>query len=164
MKEGSTEKWKQVKDYDDYFVSNLGRVKSFKRSCLSRMLEPHELSIGYLQVDLCRSKSDHKKASVHKLVATAFLPNPDNLPQVNHLDGDKTNNLLSNLEWCTAQHNSEHATAKSYRFFSPEGRVVEVFNLNRFCRENGLDTGNMWKVFNGLASHCHNWRRCGQET
>lgn len=92
--------WKDIKDYEGlYQVSSFGRVKSFYTN---RILKGSEDSWGYLQVKLYKNgiKSNKK---MHRLVAQSFIPNPENKPEVNHIDENKTNNKLSNLEWSTAK-------------------------------------------------------------
>lgn len=80
----------------------------------------------------------------YRLVAETYIPNPDNLPQVNHIDKDKTNNHISNLEWVSAQRNIEHSHSKSYKLKSPTGETIEVYNLRRWCRENSIHEGHLW--------------------
>lgn len=114
------EVWKPVLGYEGaYEVSNLGRVRSLPRKVGSR--RGHLRSIpgklkdgsvsertGYRSVHLYRSQK-LRNVSVHRLVADAFIPNPDGLPQVNHKDGNKLNNEASNLEWCSREENMRHA-------------------------------------------------------
>ena len=107
--------WKDVKGYEGlYQVSNLGRVKSFDtkdkldRIRKGRILKGYKQGGGYLQVSLYKN-GKHKKY-IHRLVAQAFIPNPEHKPQVNHIDEIKTNNMVSNLEWSTSKENLNHGT------------------------------------------------------
>lgn len=114
------EEWRKIVGYEGlYEVSSLGRVRSLDRyvkTCYEayklqkgKILNPGKNTNGYLQVVLhCNGK--YKKCLVHRLVSQAFLPNPDNLPEVNHKDEDKTNNRVENLEWCTAKYNLSYGT------------------------------------------------------
>ena len=100
----SEEIWRDVPGYEGlYQVSSLGNVKSFYNG--ERILSPGMNSRGYLTVRLYKLQS-HKTHTVHSLVAQAFLPNPSNLPCVNHIDEDKTNNKVENLEWVTYSQNN----------------------------------------------------------
>lgn len=99
-----TEHWKPVRDFDElYLVSDMGRVISLRSGM---QLSPGKT--GYALVTLYKDDKRVVK-SVHRLVAEAFLSNPDNLPIVNHKDGNKQNNRLDNLEWCTQKENVAHA-------------------------------------------------------
>ena len=108
------EEWRPIEGYEGlYEVSNTGRVRSvdrfYYRLHKGKVLSPTKDRYGYLTVTLnCNGKS--KTIKIHRLVAQAFLPNPDNLPQVNHKDEDKTNNNVDNLEWCTAKYNVNFGT------------------------------------------------------
>ena len=102
--------FKKIKGYEDlYEISNYGNVKSLpKYKCkISKILKP-SLRGNYLFVRLTKNKIV-KSYSVHRLVAEAFVSNPKNKPEVNHLDGNKLNNHSSNLEWCTSSENQQHA-------------------------------------------------------
>jgi hypothetical protein len=107
--------WKEIDGYDGiYEVSNKGRVKSLARFDLQghklkeRILRPAVNSSGYCTV--CLSKGGHRRLfTVHRLVAQTFISNPENKPSVNHIDGDKTNNATTNLEWNTYLENMRHA-------------------------------------------------------
>ena len=125
--------WKDIEGYEGlYQVSNLGNVKSLEKTSKNRwgqycknekILKPLILTKGYLSVFLYTTTTKTNK-KIHRLVAQAFLPNPDNLPQVNHKDEDKTNNVVwinedgsidyekKNLEWCTNEYNSNYGTRK----------------------------------------------------
>ena len=100
--------FKDVKGYEGYYeVSNLGRVRSTSYKG-TRILKP-SLKSRYKIVVFCINQIKVHKL-VHRLVAEAFIPNPDNLPQVNHKDEDKTNNCVENLEWCDVKYNSNFGT------------------------------------------------------
>ena len=128
------EEWRPIKDYEGlYEVSNMGRVKSLKRhDTLGREKEEKILALandrlGYKMVSLCK---DGKRTmyKVHRLVAIAFIPNPDNLPIINHKDENKSNNNVCNLEWCTYKYNSNYGT-------NPQ-RLSEWMKKNRVGENN----------------------------
>ena len=107
--------WKDIEGYEGlYEVSSYGRVRSLGQFVnhnfggyayrKGRILKPGLGSRGYLSVTLSKN-GIQKQYTVHRLVAQAFIENPDNLPQVNHKDEDRTNNNVTNLEWCDAKYN-----------------------------------------------------------
>ena len=101
--------WKNIQGYEGlYQISNLGRVKSLHYN-KEKILKPNKYGAGYYGVALSKNNK-HKRYSIHRLVAIAFIPNPNNLPQVNHKDEDKTNNRVDNLEWCTNEYNMNYGT------------------------------------------------------
>lgn len=110
--------WKDVSGYEGFYqVSNLGRVRSLDRSIkqfyghrniAGNIIKGHPNHQGYLLVNFC-VKQKNKRHQVHRLVAKAFIPNPDSKPNVNHIDGNNQNNALSNLEWCTQKENIAHS-------------------------------------------------------
>ena len=106
------EQWLPIEGYEDlYQVSNLGRVKSlnYRKSNQEKILKQDTNKKGYQQVQLYKDRKP-KTFRVHRLVANAFIPNPNNLPQVNHKDEVKANNHVSNLEWCTVEYNINYGT------------------------------------------------------
>ena len=93
--------------YEGYYVTNMGEVYSTKCG-YKRLLKSRKSQNGYLYVNLSKN-GKYKSKNIHILVAKAYIPNPNNFPQVNHIDGNKSNNNVNNLEWCTASHNMKHA-------------------------------------------------------
>ena len=122
--EQQIEEWREIKGYEGlYEVSNLGRVRRLdgivntdiknvsKRFLKGRILKPSTNSNGYYRVILSKD-SKTKMHFIHRLVAVAFLPNPDNLPCVNHKDENPKNNSVWNLEWCTQKYNMNYGTVR----------------------------------------------------
>lgn len=102
--------WKDIPGYEGlYQVSNFGRVKSlnYGRTGVHRILKTQKYPDRYIKVDL-RHNGTMRTKHVHRLVAEAFIPNPKNKTDVNHIDGDKHNNAISNLEWCSRSENMKH--------------------------------------------------------
>lgn len=102
------EQWRPVDGYENYEISSLGRVKSLKYG-VEKILKPAKNKDGYLQVSLYRNGKE-KRLYVHRLVAEAFLPNPEGFPEINHLDEDKTNNVVGNIEWTSRWDNMHFGT------------------------------------------------------
>ena len=100
------EEWKIIERFNNYEVSNLGRVRNIKKNKLMTISKKPN---GYCVVKLSKDNVA-KECKIHRLVAIAFIPNPENLPMVNHIDEDKTNNHVENLEWCTPQYNNTYGT------------------------------------------------------
>ena len=113
------EEWRDIKGYEgNYMVSNLGRIKSLvgwngnKYIKRDKILNPYKQKVGQgycrLLVKLCKN-GKKKYGKVHRLVADAFIPNPENKPNINHKDGNPLNNIVNNLEWCTQRENIIHS-------------------------------------------------------
>lgn len=128
------EVWKDIKGFEGlYQVSNLGRVRSLDRYVdygysiayrKGKIMKAGKISNGYMQVELTNGKKIIH-ALVHRLVAEAFIPNPYNLPQVNHKDEKTSNNSVDNLEWCTSKENINYGTGIKRRSQKLSVKVVK---------------------------------------
>ena len=124
--------WKDIEGYEGlYQVSNRGRVKSLKYK-KERILKPRKQS-GYYKVLLYNDKK--YEYSIHRLVAHAFIPNPDNLPQVNHRDENPSNNRVDNLEWCDGKYNINYGTCIAKRARSKSKKVLQFKPDGTFVKE-----------------------------
>ena len=106
------EEWRDIEGFEGkYQVSNMGRVKSlnYNHTGKERVLKAGKSNIGYLQVDLCKDGKG-KSYKIHRLVAQAFIPNPENYNEINHVDENKENNRVENLEWCDRSYNCNYGT------------------------------------------------------
>ena len=149
--------WIHIGGYEDlYQVSNLGNVRkpkkiiqnkngsySIKNSIEVRQVED---SYGYLRVTLTKNGKS-KQAKVHRLVSEAFIPNPDNKEHINHIDGDKWNNNMLNLEWCTSKENTQHAYASGLKGNLPKYEKQKIYYteiINNIIAkvDSSLTTGN----------------------
>lgn len=164
--------WKPIEGTDGkYEVSNLGKVRgNGTRGAKNGVREISQRfdRYGYKRIN-CYTNGKMKSCTVHRLVAAAFIENPDNLPQVNHIDGNKENNCVENLEWCTASRNVKHAfdiglkeksreharrigeehnrkTSKKVRVFDADGVSQEFESISEACRALGVNRRNVNEV------------------
>ena len=143
--------WKDCKGYEGlYQVSNLGRVWNIK---LQRYLKGSYDKDGYIQVNLTAKNGKVKKEGVHRLVALVFLDNPNNYPQVNHIDENKKNNCVDNLEWISIKDNANHGT-RNKRISKANSIPVYCFELDKTFygareaeRELGINHSSISKCF-----------------
>ena len=143
------EYWKPVVGYEGlYEVSNWGRVKSIKFG-KERILKLHKDTSGYLCVTLCKN-NNQCQFKVHRLVAEVFIDNPNNYKEVNHKDENKTNNVVTNLEWCDRKYNVNYGTrtervaekkSKSVLQYDLEGNFIKEWKSTRECDRNGFNQG-----------------------
>ena len=144
--------WKDIKGYEGlYQVSNLGRVK---RVATNRILKQAKHHGGYMLVRLSKNGKPHT-CTVHRLAAQAFIPNPENKPQVNHIDEDKTNNMIPNLEWVTAKENVNHGTrnertSKKVKAIDiANGEWNEYYSTHECARQLDLNQGSIVSCLKG---------------
>lgn len=154
---------KDIKNYEGlYAITEDGKVWSYRSN---KFLKPKTTSCGYLSVQLSKN-STIKEYYVHRIVADAFLPNSNNLPQVNHKDEDKTNNTIGNLEFCTAAYNinfgnghKQSATKHKKLVYCVE--LNKTFNsLKEAAEELELWANNISHCLSGRYSTCggYHWR------
>lgn len=193
--------WKIIPDTNElYFANEQGQIKSSSRirsynvngkngtylrngKILSQAINSH----GYPCVTIKFDNGTQKVVAVHRLIAKTFIPNPENNPQINHIDGDKTNNAVSNLEWCTARDNiihafknnlnkgSHHMKGKKGKFhplsipvvaYKKNGEfVAEYESLSIAAEKLGIKScAHISSCINGKRKTCHNyiWKRKNQ--
>ena len=160
-----SETWKDVVGYEGlYMISNkgniysVGRKDAIGRKCGGRMLRPRNHKHGYLHVAL-RKNSIRKNKLVHRIVAEAFIPNPKNFLEVNHLDENKKNNEMSNLEWCDTKYNVNYGTRndRTGNKLSKKVKAVNVINGDVItfkstseAGKNGYSSGNVSSACRGV--------------
>lgn len=121
--------WRSVKGYEErYLVSNTGLIYS---KLSNKVLKPNKMANGYLSVELF-NKGKSKRVLIHRIVAEAFIDNPENLPIVNHKDENKSNNSVDNLEWFTQKYNANYGNAllkKKQNFKASEKMRINARNI-----------------------------------
>ena len=170
MSKKENETWKDIEGYEGlYQVSDFGRVRSLDRKdargnrIKGTVLAGGSDGKGYRTIALCRD-GDVKNNLTHRLVAKAFLDNPNNLPEVNHKDEDKENNAVSNLEWCTSRYNIMYGTrtkraakAKERPIYVVSGSGHRYFfsSTKKAAELLGLDGCNVSECLHGKRKHHH---------
>lgn len=142
------EEWRDIDGYDGrYMVSNLGKIMSlnFNGTHKHKELLGRKTRGGYRQVVLY-TNGKRKAFYIHVLVAKTFIPNPNNLPEVNHKDGNKENNTVNNLEWVTSKENSLHAVKTGLRHVPKSGQHYRAVKTAQF----DID-GNLIKIWNSMS-------------
>lgn len=171
------EEWRPVVGYEGlYEISNLGNVKSlnYHREKKDRILNIYDCN-GYKFVNLYKD-GNPKKGQIHRLVAMAFIPNPNNFPIINHKDENLSNNRVENLEWCDYKYNTNYGNRvkkfvakKNKRIvqLSKEGEVITEYSSFMEAQEKtGLQYTNISKVCRGLREFCggYRWKYFDKET
>lgn len=178
------EQWKRIDISNlkyEYKVSNLGQVKSedmksktptgYPAIRKGRILKPRKDSAGYLRVSLPTTDKGYKNFAVHRLVAQAFIPNPNNYPQVNHKDENRLNNMADNLEWCTQLYNNHYGThsektiksminnplrSKRIVQYDLEGNLIKVWPSASEARRSGFS--HVFDCLSGRTKQCKGYK------
>jgi hypothetical protein len=173
--------WKPIKGFENlYEISNFGEIKSFKKewkifnykcneyrtiSKPERIMKPCTTKSGYKQVNLQKNKKTYGKL-VHRLVAEAFIENKNNKKCINHIDGDKLNNRVDNLEWCTYKENAKHAWENGLQNSYLKGKYGKEHNLSKAVKQYDKnknfikkwdcisDAARKLKIDNGRITKC----------
>lgn len=167
-----SEIWKDVPNYQKlYQVSNYGNARSLDhyssdRFYKGRVLKPYGNGNGYLHV--CLSKNGHGKVfRVHRIVANAFLPNHDKKLQVNHLNENKKDNEVTNLEWCTAKQNSNYGTrnkrisiaeSKKVKQLGKAGNLIKIWPSLSEAERHGFGRGHLSDCAHGKAKLAYGYK------
>lgn len=159
------EEWRDVLGYEGkYQVSNLGSVRSldrvivlsnnYERTICGKVLKQSVSSNKYLVTSITSCKNKDAPRLVHRLIAEAFIPNPENKPQVNHKDGNKLNNNINNLEWCTRSENIQHAYDIGLKSCAVKGLRFDNISWSKPIVQ--LDVNfNFIKCFSGASEAGH---------
>ena len=163
--------WKPISGYEGkYEISNLGRIKSYaQKNRAGRITEGYEDKKGYRNIYLYKKPQCGKWHKIHRLVAMTFIPNPDNLPQVNHKDENKSNNCVDNLEWCDNNYNNHYGTraqraaesnkncpttSKKVYSVDADGHIEHYVSIGEAERITGLYHGNIVRTLKGRTPRC----------
>lgn len=159
--------FKDIEGYEGYQISNYGRVKSlnYNRTGKEKILKPTKDKKNYLRVDLSK-QGKRKQYQIHRLVAQAFLDNPNNYEQINHKNEIKTDNRVENLEWCTPKQNNNYGTrnkriaeSKSKQVMCVETGVIYI-STNEVQRQLNLKQGDISRCCNGKRKTCGGFHWC----
>ena len=156
------EEWKDIKGYEGlYQVSSLGRVKNSKDYIKKTLIN---YKTGYCFIKLS-NKSKEKSFYLHRLVAQTFIPNPDNLPCVNHKNEDKTDNRVENLEWCTYQYNNRYSAyrlgrkGKTVYQYTIDGQlIVSHISVSEAAKKLGFKISHICNCCNGKIESAYGYK------
>lgn len=162
--------WKDIAGYEGmYQVSNLGRVKSLARITKNQygkqdyILKTKKSDNGYISIGLFKNNKQ-EILLVHRLVAQAFVPNPNDYPIVNHKDEDSTNNNANNLEWCTYEYNNNYGTRSLRSSITKQKKIVQYDLDGKFIKiwDSAKEAIEKLGLSNHVTDVCHKRRKtCG---
>ena len=151
--------WEPIKGFDGYFINELGEVKSVKsfKGTQEKILKGSKNQQGYKTISLMKNGKMYTK-TLHRLLANTFIPNPNNLPCINHIDGNILNNSLDNLEWCTYGHNEKEAyrlglkksriKPKKVIKLSKDLKILKIYDSLNSVKKDNYSVGNIGEVCN----------------
>lgn len=157
--------WKDIKGYEKlYQISNKGRIKSLERKTFKadkygqslllhkeKILTNNIMKSGYSMITLYKSGKP-KSYFIHRLVAQAFIPNPNNYKEINHIDKDRKNNNVNNLEWCTRAYNNAYSKAKAVNQYNLQGKFIKTWeSAKQAAEENNIYRSNITSCCKGKA-------------
>lgn len=183
---GTIEIWRDVVGYEgQYLISSLGRIKGIDRIARRGNFSVRvpglikKVSInnrGYYSITLCKD-ARYRHFVIHKLVAQAFIPNPENKEYINHKDGNKLNNNINNLEWCTVSENNQHAydiglkvgaalgkfgadnpSSKPVLLIARDNKIIEFAGIHEAARATGLNASSICAALRGRAESCGGYK------
>lgn len=156
------EKYCIIENFDNYAVSNYGNIKNIKNG---RILTPVVNKNGYYAYTFCQN-GIRKNLKIHRLVALYFVENPNNYPYVNHKDGNKLNNNINNLEWCTPKYNDNHARKNGLKKQNKPiiaeniltNEVIIFDSISECGSILGINKGTIHKVLTGKRNKTHDYK------
>lgn len=151
------EVWKPILNYENYLISNYGRIKSLPKKTHTKeevILKTRIGKCGYEIITFSGANHLTKTFKIHRLVATAFIPNPNNLPCVNHKDENKLNNNVDNLEWCDYKYNNNYGSARERAVLKKSKNIIQK-DLNGNIIKEWLNAMEIKRALNFDNSTIH---------